>query len=154
MGNKAIAAALCAACLWLLPGCGRGDERAAGRILERARAESARGEAQRALWLIDSLRATYPRAVKARRAALGLRQEVELGIAQENVGRLDVELQRAIKGHDSLKDSVDGAAPSEDGFRRVNLARKTRDSLQAAFDAECAKVRYIRARMQELEPGG
>ncbi|MBR2102449.1 MAG: hypothetical protein IJ928_06835 [Prevotella sp.] len=91
--------------------------------------------------------------IEERHAALKHHQDSSLLAAQLNVEKLDTQLQQARWEYARLKRNTDAAyaqgTATASQLRQATLARLRRDSLQAAFDAECAKIRYIKKRQEE-----
>lgn len=91
--------------------------------------------------------------IEERKAALKHHQDSALLAAQLNVEKLDTQLQQARWEYARLKRNTDAAyaqgTATASQLRQATLARLRRDSLQAAFDAECAKIRYIKKRQEE-----
>lgn len=146
------AIALCA--MLMLAGCGENAmERQAGELLEQAKTEFNNGEFTKALAAIDSLRKNCPQAIEARKQALRLYQEIELKRAQLTVEGVDSVLQRVEREYQSMKSAVDSlrekSAATVEQLRAVNLMRVERDSLKTVFDVECAKIKYIKKKMEE-----
>ena len=146
------AIALCA--MLTLAGCGENAmERQARELLEQAKTEFNNGEFTKALADIDSLRKNCPQAIEARKQALSLYQEIELKRAQLTVEGVDSVLQRVEREYQSMKSTVDSlrekSAATVEQLRAVNLMRVKRDSLKTVFDVECAKIKYIKKKMEE-----
>lgn len=137
-----------------LASCGENPiEKQAGEMLEKAQTEFKGGDYAKAIATIDSLRKKFPKAIEARKQALKLYQEVELKRAELQVQNADTVLQRVEKEYQELKSTVDqlrskGEATAEQ-LRNVNLMRVKRDSLKTIFDVECAKIKYIKKKMEE-----
>lgn len=137
-----------------LASCGENPiERQAGEMLEKAQTEFKGGDYAKAIATIDSLRKKFPKAIEARKQALKLYQEVELKRAEIQVQNADTVLQRVEREYQELKSTVDqlrskGEATAEQ-LRNVNLLRVKRDSLKTIFDVECAKIKYIKKKMEE-----
>lgn len=137
-----------------LASCGENPiERQAGEMLEKAHTEFKGGDYAKAIATIDSLRKKFPKAIEARKQALKLYQEVELKRAELQVQNADTVLQRVEREYQELKSTVDqlrskGEATAEQ-LRNVNLMRVKRDSLKTIFDVECAKIKYIKKKMEE-----
>lgn len=145
------AAALLAACG------GSGPEGAAGEMLDRAEAEFAAGQYDKALATIDSMRHAYPEAIEARKRALKLHQDVSLKQAQDDLALTDSALQATKAAYQSLNDSVEKKRASltatEEEVARRNLTRVKMDSLQVRFDVLCAQIKYIHKRQQQDKEG-
>ena len=132
---------------------GNATDRQAGELLEQAQTMFEHGEYKEALSTIDSLRKNCPEAIEARKKALKLYQEVELKRAELTVEGTDTVLQRVEREYQELKKTVDGlrakSLATEDQLRKVNKLRVYRDSLKTVFDVECAKIKYIKKKMEE-----
>lgn len=138
----------------LLASCGGNSiDKKAGELLNEAQAEFESGEYTKAISTIDSLRKKFPKAIEARKKALSLYQQVELKRAELRVQDADTVLQRVEQEYQKMKATVDGlkskGAATVDQLRNVNLLRVKRDSLKTVFDVECAKIKYIKKRMEE-----
>lgn len=138
----------------LLASCGGNSiDKKAGELLNEAQAEFEGGEYTKAISTIDSLRKKFPKAIEARKKALSLYQQVELKRAELRVQDADTVLQRVEQEYQKMKATVDGlkskGAATVDQLRSVNLLRVKRDSLKTIFDVECAKIKYIKKRMEE-----
>lgn len=135
-------------------GCGENaTEKKAGELLEQAQQLFDKGDYVKATAAIDSLRKNFPEALEARKKSLRLYQEAELKRAQGIVERADTALQHVEREYQEMKAQVDklretGAATVEQ-LRAVNLMRVKRDSLKTVFDVECAKIKYIKKKMEE-----
>ncbi len=154
MKARLFTAALAVCAVLLTTGCGGNDiEKKAGELLEQARTEFKEGDYAKALATIDTLRKNCPEAIEARKQALKLYQEVELKRAQLAVEGVDTVLQRVEREYQEMKKTVDAlrekSAATEQQLRSVNLMRVTRDSLKTIFDVECAKIKYIKKKMEE-----
>ncbi len=134
--------------------CGSNNaEKKAEAWLEKAEGLSEKGRYEEALAAIDSLRKNCPEAIEARKAALTLYQETELKRARGIVEQADTALQTANKEYENMKRDVEtlkaeGKATAEQ-LTGLTMMRVKRDSLQAVFDVECAKIKYIKAKMKE-----
>jgi len=142
----------------ILASCGgKSSEKKANGWLERAEALAERGEYAGALAAIDSLRANCPDAIETRKKALRLYQEASLEQAQKTIAATDSTLQAVSGEYEEAKAAVEDlrkrgdATESEtkEALTKMNNLRTRRDSLQAVFDVECAKVKYIKAKMKE-----
>lgn len=138
----------------LLASCGGNSiDKKAGELLNEAQAEFESGEYTKAISTIDSLRKKFPKAIEARKKALSLYQQVELKRAELRVQDADTVLQRVEQEYQKMKATVDSlkskGSATVDQLRNVNLLRVKRDSLKTVFDVECAKIKYIKKRMEE-----
>lgn len=121
--------------------------------LNKAQAEADRGSYAKAAAFIDSLRSKCPEAIEARKAALKLYQEVHLKSAQQTVQQADEALRSVSVAYNQRKAEVEqlkaqGGATAKE-IEELSLLRKKRDSLQTVFDVQCAKIKYIHAKMKE-----
>lgn len=154
MKTRNLTAILAVTAMLFLASCGENSiERQACEMLEKAQTEFKGGDYAKAIATIDSLRKKFPKAIEARKQALKLYQEVELKRAELQVQNADTVLQRVEKEYQELKSTVDqlrskGEATAEQ-LRNVNLMRVKRDSLKTIFDVECAKIKYIKKKMEE-----
>ncbi len=154
MKTRNLTAILAVTAMLFFASCGENPiERQAGEMLEKAQTEFKGGDYAKAIATIDSLRKKFPKAIEARKQALKLYQEVELKRAELQVQNADTVLQRVEKEYQELKSTVDqlrskGEATAEQ-LRNVNLMRVKRDSLKTIFDVECAKIKYIKKKMEE-----
>ena len=132
----------------LLLSCGGKEKEGAVGILDAAREKYESGDYAASLLLIDSLRRSHPEAIEERRKALALYQDASEKMAQKEIASLDIQLQQAQKQLDSLQNVADAKRGDNDAATLAQLARQRqkRDSLQVAFDTQCAKVRLIRER--------
>lgn len=154
MKSRLFTAALALCAMLVLAGCGENAmENQARELLEQAKTEFKGGDYAKALATIDSLRKNCPEAIEARKQALRLYQEVELKRAQLTVEGVDTVLQRVEREYQDMKKTVDAlrekSAATVEQLRAVNLMRVKRDSLQTVFDVECAKIKYIKKKMEE-----
>ena len=154
MKTRNLTAILAVTAMLFLASCSENAiEKQAGEMLEKAQTEFKRGDYAKAVSTIDSLRKKFPKAIEARKQALKLYQEVELKRAKLQVQNADTVLQRVEREYQELKSTVDqlrskGEATVEQ-LRSVNLMRVKRDSLKTIFDVECAKIKYIKKKMEE-----
>ena len=125
---------------------------AAQQLLESIRQDYERGDYDKALHAIDSLRHTYPTAIEERKEALKIHQEASLKKAQGILALTDSALQAVSNEYDRVRTVVEkrhheGIATKEE-LNRMNLLRKERDSLQTVFNVECARIKYIMKRQK------
>lgn len=137
----------------MLAGCATDDTQKAQQLLEDIHTEYRNGQYQHTLSLIDSLRRTYPKAVEQRKEALKIYQEAVLAMAQTDLMRLDTALQSARQQYEDMRTQAErhhseGTATAEE-LTAVTLQRIRRDSLQARFDAQVARVRFIHKKQKE-----
>lgn len=154
MKARLFTAALAVCAALAVTGCGgSAADRQAGELLEQAQTMFEQGKYNEALAAIDSLRKSCPEAIEARKKALRLYQEVELKRAEMTVAGTDTVLQRVEREYQELKTTVDAlrakSLATEEQLRKVNLMRVYRDSLKTVFDVECAKIKYIKKKMEE-----
>lgn len=154
MKTRTMTAALALCAMMMLAACGgKSVDEKAGKLLEQAQTQFEQGAYTKALATIDSLRKNCPDAIEARKKALRLYQEVELKRARITVESTDTVLQRVEREYQALKQTVDSlrekSLATEDQLRKVNLMRVYRDSLKTVFDVECAKIKYIKKKMEE-----
>lgn len=154
MKARLFTAALAVCAALVVTGCGgSAADRQAGELLEQAQTMFEQGKYNEALAAIDSLRKSCPEAIEARKKALRLYQEVELKRAEMTVAGTDTVLQRVEREYQELKTTVDAlrakSLATEEQLRKVNLMRVYRDSLKTVFDVECAKIKYIKKKMEE-----
>ena len=123
-------------------------------MLAKANGQYERGQYDRALITIDSLRKVYPSAIETRKQALRLQQNVELKRSQEELALIDSALQAVKHDYEYQKQKVEKdkrelrATPEE--LTMLTKTRVRRDSLQTRFDVLCAKIRYIHKKQKEL----
>jgi len=121
--------------------------------LEQAKTLADKGKYDEALAAIDSIRSNFPDDIDARRRALRLYQEINLAKSQLTISHTDSELQDVNEEYERQKAIVKGLHGSgnvtKEHLMKMNLLRVKRDSLQTVFDVECAKVKYIKAKMKE-----
>lgn len=134
--------------------CGEKHEEAT-LLLQEIHNDYAKGLYEKALNGVDSLRRTYPEAVKQRKEALIIHQQASLALAQNNLATVDSTLQQIEREYNTLKPRIDerhnqGVATAEE-LHYFNLLRARRDSLQGVFNMECAKIKYIHKRQKEAE---
>lgn len=136
----------------LLTSC-QSEKADANALLEDVHLQYDKGNYVQCLALIDSLRATYPEDLSARREALKVYQQASLAVAQHDLAAIDSALKVTASSYITLSATVEAhkrdlcATPEE--LQNLNLLRKKRDSLQVAYDVTCAKIRYIRKRQKQ-----
>ncbi len=119
-------------------------ENEAFQLLDEARACTRNGQFRQAHVLIDSLRATYPRAFDARWAALDFEDSLNLAEAREQAAQADSCLTFARYEYDDLR-----AGGLPDGDSRVKAARARIDSLAIECDRMAMKIRFFQRKIQE-----
>ena len=91
--------------------------------------------------------------IEQRKEALKHHQDSALTAAQHTVQQLDEQLQQAKADYERMKREADAAhangTATAEQLTATTQMRLHRDSLQAQFDAECAKIKYIRKRQKE-----
>jgi len=138
--------------LMTVASCGSSEDTEALRLLDEAKEYLEQGRYPMALQSIDSLRRMYPKAIEARKEALGLQQEIELKSAQEELEKVDKLLERAKAEFDSLANVVEAhkkaliATPEE--LTDLTLKRIERDSMQTKFEVLCAKIHWIHTKQK------
>ncbi len=144
---KAILPVLAAAAL-AASSCSDNPMERATNLLEQAATAEQKGEHDKALNLIDSLRRTYPKAIAQRekalkiyRAATEAKFQAKVKIHDELVKAFDEELAEKQKEVDKRREA--GTATEAD-YAELTTIRMIRDSVKARFDAECAVIRKIR----------
>lgn len=136
-------------------GCGfKGHNERARRLLQQAQTEFEQGNYTKSLASIEQLRAEFPEEIETRKEALKLYQEVSLKQAQEELAYADSALQVAQRDYEAIKAKVDAdfakmQATAED-FKKMQQLKNVRDSLQAKFDQQCAKIKYIHRKQKEV----
>lgn len=139
----------------MLCGCTEKAPNEAENLLNEIRADYEAGRYQKALQGIDFLRNSYPKAVNEREEALKIHQEASLKLAQDNLAKVDQALQAAEKSYDSLTVIVEAnrkaltATPQQ--LQQYNELRAYRDSLKVVFEVECAKIKYIHKRQEQVK---
>jgi len=132
---------------------GKNGEKQAEGWLKQAQSMAEKGEYTKAAAAIDSLRKNCPKAIEARKTALKLYQQMSLKAAQQTVESADKALQAVNSAYTKMQAAVNelrerGEATAEQ-FTSLTLLRMKRDSIQTVFDVECAKIKYIKAKMRE-----
>lgn len=91
--------------------------------------------------------------IEQRKEALKHHQDSALTASQRTVQQLDEQLQQAKADYERMKRAADAAhangTATAEQLTATTQMRLHRDSLQAQFDAECAKIKYIRKRQKE-----
>lgn len=137
----------------VLAGCADNDGQKAQRLMDEIRTEYAEGHYQQVLSHIDSLRRTYPEAVEQRKEALKVYQETVLKMAQTELMTIDTTLQTARQQYEQMRTASErhhseGTATAAE-LTSVTLQRMRVDSLQARFDAQVARIKFIHRKMKE-----
>lgn len=116
--------------------------------MEAARACYAAGDYAGGIAAIDSLRSQWPEAVAERHEALQLYKTIELARAEREVALIDSTLQAVQSLYDQARAEAEAAiaagtatAPQLDSVTRLKLRR---DSLEGAFNFQCAKIKKIK----------
>ncbi len=153
MKTNIIVCCMVVASAFMTVSCGSNNgEKEAGAWLEKAKKLSEEEKYDAASAAIDSLREKYPMAIGARVKALELHQESELRRAKGIVEKTDAALQTVNAEYEKMKRDVeklkaDGKATAEQ-LTALTRMRIRRDSLQTVFDVQCAKIKYIKARLK------
>lgn len=151
-----IAAAASIFLVALLAGCADRQQREAEQWLERATTLYAQERYTDALDALDSLRSRCPEAIEARRKAMTMRQDIELGLAQHEIETIDRRLAEATALYETMKAAADSChdAGTATAAQLTAVTRQMllRDSLRAAFEIQCAKVKHIHKKMTKTEP--
>ena len=88
-----------------------------------------------------------------REAAPNHKQDSTLTASQKEIQRLDSLLQQVKSEYEQKRRAAEAAheagTGTEEQFGEVNRLRQLRDSLQVRFDTECAKIRYVKRRINE-----
>lgn len=143
---------ICAA-MATLASCGDSDRQKAEEMLKQAGYDYEHGRYDMALATIDSLRKTYHDIVDVRREALVLYQNISLKKAQEDLEETDRQLQEFNATYEMVRETVEkkkaALQATAEELQTLTLMRIKRDSLQARFDMQCAKIKYIHKRQKE-----
>lgn len=143
---------ICAA-MAALASCGDSDRNKAEEMLKQAGYDYEHGRYDMALATIDSLRKTYHDIVDVRREALVLYQNISLKKAQEDLEETDRQLQEFNATYEMVRETVEkkkaALQATAEELQTLTLMRIKRDSLQARFDMQCAKIKYIHKRQKE-----
>lgn len=141
--------------LFTLISCTEKAPNEAENLLNEIRADYEAGRYQKALQGVDSLRHAYPMAVNERKEALKIHQEASLKMAQDNLAQVDQALQAAEKSYDSLAIVVEvnrkALTATPQMLQQFNELRVLRDSLRTVFTVECAKIKYIHKRQEQVK---
>lgn len=138
----------------LCAACGENaSEKKAGEMLRQAQTLFDKGNYDKAVATIDSLRKACPEAADARKAALRMYQEIELKRAQTGVETADKAIAAAERKYEEMRRTVEELRAKGE-LTAGHLSSLTRmklrlDSLRTVFDVECAKIKYIRKKMAE-----
>lgn len=145
-------AAICAVTA-ALTACGDSTRQQAESLLKQAGYDFEHGRYDMALASIDSLRKKYPDMVEVRRKALTLYQDISLKKAQEALEETDHMLREANTTYEMMKETVARKKAelkvTAEELNTLTLMRMRRDSLQTAFDTQCAKIKYIHRKQKE-----
>ena len=87
-----------------LASCDNSQQKMADSLLKEAEQLFNKGEYDKALTKIDSLRNIYPNAIETRKKALGLYQSIALEQAQEDLANTDSILQAVTHDYNYQKD--------------------------------------------------
>jgi len=124
--------------IFILTGCGQTEDEKAAKLMATIDSLYAGGKYHETLDSIMSLRATYPKALEARKKALYIWREASLKLAQADIAKTDTELQSTLK-----------AIEAETDLYKANMLRVKRDSLQARYEAMCGVVKMIRLKQKK-----
>lgn len=101
----------------------------------------------------ESKHQSMQREIASRKAALKQHQDSALNASEKDVQKLDQLLQKANRDYAKMKAEADAAhaagTATAEQLTNVTRMRLYRDSLQTAFDVQCAKIKYIRKRQKE-----
>lgn len=144
---------MCVAVVALTICCGHDAGKTAEEWLSDAREMYDAGDYDGAIEAIDSLRSQHPEAIDIRKQALRLYLDVELARAEREVMLSDSALQAAQAYYDRLRHETDscratGTATAEQ-LTATTKAGLRRDSIEAAFNFQCAKIKDIRSKKSD-----
>lgn len=149
MKTKLITAAVIMASIAALASCSD-ENRQAQELLQQAQENFEKGDFQRTLTLIDSLRHTFPKAIEERKKALALFQDASEKLAQKQIELTDMAIQKTQQELEALREQVASHKQqmnvSREELEAVKFKEIRLDSLKARFDAQCATVKIIRER--------
>ena len=137
----------------LMAGCGNNEKKQADQLFKEAHTHFMEGKFDEARADIDSLRKTFPNNIEARKSALRLHQNIELKVAQDELGRTDSLLQIANKELETMQKKVEAhkaalkATPEE--LTALTRMRMHRDSIRTQFETLGMKISYIRQKQKE-----
>ena len=137
----------------LMAGCGNNEKKQADQLIKEAHTYFMEGKFDEARADIDSLRKTFPNNIEARKSALRLHQNIELKVAQDELGRTDSLLQIANKELETMQKKVEAhkaalkATPEE--LTALTRMRMHRDSIRTQFETLGMKISYIRQKQKE-----
>lgn len=99
------------------------------------------------LVMLLSCQSARRKEIEQRKAALEQKVSDELLRAQQELAKVDTMLERVQGEYSELKAKVDAdreaLCATEEDLRRVNLLRKTRDSLQVRYEACSEEIKAI-----------
>lgn len=109
------------------------EQAAVENLMTEIRASLEKGNYKECLDSIMSLRINHSRAKEARLECVEIERDAKIGLSQLEIAKTDSALQATIAQIEE--------APT---LLEQNLLRDKRDSLQAAFDVQCAAVKKYR----------
>ena len=137
-----------------LASCDNSQQKMADSLLKAAEQQFNKGEYDKALTKIDSLRNIYPNAIETRKKALGLYQSIALKQAQEDLANTDSILQAVTHDYNYQKTKVDKdremLRATKEELSMLNKTKVKLDSLRVRFDMQCAKIKYIHKKQKEV----
>ena len=137
-----------------LASCDNSQQKMADSLLKEAEQLFNKGEYDKALTKIDSLRNIYPNAIETRKKALGLYQSIALKQAQEDLANTDSILQAVTHDYNYHKTKVDKdremLRATKEELSMLNKTKVKLDSLRVRFDMQCAKIKYIHKKQKEV----
>ena len=137
-----------------LASCDNSQQKMADSLLKEAEQLFNKGEYDKALTKIDSLRDIYPNAIETRKKALGLYQSIALKQAQEDLTNTDSILQAVTHDYNYQKTKVDKdremLRATKEELSMLNKTKVKLDSLRVRFDMQCAKIKYIHKKQKEV----
>ena len=76
-------------------------------------------------------------------------------VAEKDIPQLDSQLQQAIAAYNELNRKVEAhkseLRATESELQQLGLLRLERDSLQVLFDTQCARVRFLHKKLEEVQ---
>ena len=137
-----------------LASCDNSQQKMADSLLKEAEQLFNKGEYDKALTKIDSLRNIYPNAIETRKKELGLYQSIALKQAQEDLANTDSILQAVTHDYNYQKTKVDKdremLRATKEELSMLNKTKVKLDSLRVRFDMQCAKIKYIHKKQKEV----
>ena len=135
-----------------LSGCDNSQKKAQS-LMEKIRNSYTQGQYPQTLLLIESLRKAYPKEIDLRKEALKIYQDAALKMAQAKLMQADSALQSMTAEYEKRKTEVEshrnnGTATAQE-LNSVTQMKMKLDSIQARFDAEVARVKFIHKKQAE-----